>query len=379
MPYDIRRLQGFAGALLAVVVGLVCHGLVLRATLGQMGPWITLRNQSFNVVTSPEGALKRVLGLKRDLGAGIRPAPGERLGILIGSSTLRQGIDPAILDAEVGQSYRWTNVYTVAHAHEITLVIRAMFQFGVKPGAVGLVVNPAILVADGDREAERGWYDPGPFLQYLKNRKLALARGELVSLTMVPWHLAFPYRGQVFTMVDRGLFQAKLSMLEGIGQGLKALAAPEADPWLNPYPPDLGEGNPDPAQVGNANVLKYIGIKGWYDPESYRTDGPNFASLKELFRTAHEHKAKTFIVFVPESSSYRARLPNTATDHFKGALTDALGEAAPMIFDFRESAPDEDFTDVNHLNPTGREHLSHRLAETLKRSLGEGAVVRPNP
>jgi hypothetical protein len=378
MPYDIRRLRGFAAALLAVVAGLACHGLILRATLGQTGPWIALRNQSFNVVTSPENTFKRVLGLKRDLNLGIKPASGERLGILIGSSTLRQGVAPAILDAEVGGGYRWTNVYA-GLAHEAALVVGAMFQAGVKPGAIGLVVNPGILVADGDREAERGWYDPGSFLQHLKDRKFEMARSELVSLTMVPWHLAFPYRGQVFTLVDRWLFQAKLDMLKSLGQSLEALAAPEADPWLNPSPPDMGHGPPDPNQVGNAKVLRYIGVKGWYEPESYRTDGPNFASLMELFRTAHQHNARTFIVFVPESSSYRARLPKSAADHFKGALTDALEEAAPMIFDFRESAPDEDFDDVNHLNSAGREHLSHRLAEALKRAFGEGVVGRPNP
>jgi hypothetical protein len=35
---------------------------------------------------------------------------------------------------------------------------------------------------------------------------------------------------------------------------------------------------------------------------------------------------------------------------------------------------DEEFTDVNHLGFSGREHLSHRLARDLGRSLGEGSV-----
>jgi hypothetical protein len=373
MPYDVRRLRGFAAALLAVLAGLACHGLALRATLGRMGPWIELRGQTFNISTSPENALRRVVGIRRDLTSGTRPASGERLGIMIGSSTLKQGVDPAILDAEAGGGYRWTNVHC-GQAFEDLLVVRAMYRSGLKPAALGLVTNPGLLVADSHREAERGWYDPGPFLGYLKARQLQMAREELVALTMAPWNLAFPYRGRVFTLADRGLFVAKSRMLEALGQGPEALVAPEPDPWLNPFPADAGQGTPE----GNEKVLKFIGIKGWYDPANYRADGPNFDALVEIFRTAHEEGTRTFLVFVPESSTYRAKLPPTAADHFEKTLTLALGDAAPAIFDFREAAPEEDFADVNHLNASGREHFSHRVADALRRLLvGEGG--RPGP
>ena len=371
MPYDIRRLGGVAAVLLSVAACLAGYGLILRSTLGRAGPWIMLRQQTFNVGSSPEKTFPRLLGIKRDLAA--RKGPEERLGILLGSSTLRQGVDPSILNSEVDGGYRWTSLNFSAYAHETALVNRTMFEAGVKPEVVVLVGNPGILVADSDLVAERGWYDPAPFLDYLKRRKIELARQELVTLTMVPWNLAFPYRGKVFTLVDRELFLAKLRMLKALGQGIEALSAPEADPWLNEYPPGLSQTSAE----GNANILKYIGIKGWYDPSNYRADGPNFAHFVEFFRLAHENKARSFVVFVPESSTGRARLPASATDHFTHTLAEALGEAAPVILDFREAAPDEDFIDVNHLSPEGREHFSHRLAEALKESLAKGGRTKP--
>lgn len=114
MPYDIRRLGGFAAALLAVVVGMACYGLVLQATLGRTGPWITLRGQTFNVASAPTSSIMRVLGIKRDLNSGVHVVPGERLGVLVGASTLRQGIDPAVVEADVDQGYRWTSIFTAA-------------------------------------------------------------------------------------------------------------------------------------------------------------------------------------------------------------------------------------------------------------------------
>ena len=375
MFYDVRRLRGVSLALSAVVLGLAGYGLILQGTLGRMAPWFALRAQTFNVESSPGNGFKRVLGIKRDLDSGTRVGRDDRLGILIGSSTLVQGVDPSILDAEAGGGYRWTNIKVSGQAHEFALLNETMYRMGVKPEALALVVNPAILVADGDREAEAGWYDPKPLVGYLKARKIELARSELVSLTMVPWHLAFPYRGQVFTLVDRQLFLAKLRMLGALGQGVEALSAPEADPWLNDYPPGLAPGTPE----RNERVLKFIGIKGWYEPSSYRTDGPNFAHLRDFFRTAHEHKTRTFLVLVPESSGYRARLPGSAADHLERTLVDALGDAAPVVLDFREAAPDDDFIDVNHLSPRGREHLSHRLAGAMKSVLEPGAGGTSKP
>jgi hypothetical protein len=372
LPYDIRRLSGVAAVLLAVTVCLAGYGLILQSTIGRASSWITLRSQTFNVALSQEKVFQRLLGLKRELGTD-RNASEGRLGLLFGASTLKQGVDPSILNVEVGGGYRWTQINVSGQAHETALVNRLTFEIGLKPKVVVLVVNPGILVADANLLAERGWYDPGLFLEYVKRRKIDSARAELATLTMVPWNLAFPYRGRVFTLVDRELFHAKLRMLKALGQGIEALATPEADPWLNEYPEGLIQAKP----AGNESILKFIGYKGWFDPANYRADGPNFALLTEFFRLAHENQAKTFLVFVPESSMCRAKLPASAIDHFTHTLAETLDEAAPVIFDYREAAPDQDFIDVNHLSPEGRAHFSPRLAAAMRQSLGTGGPPKP--
>jgi hypothetical protein len=71
-------------------------------------------------------------------------------------------------------------------------------------------------------------------------------------------------------------------------------------------------------------------------------------------------------VLAAESSAYRAKLPRDNAFHLMNTLPIVLGEAAPIVLDFRASAADEDFADVNHLSPAGKARMTERLAKALK-------------
>jgi hypothetical protein len=105
---------------------------------------------------------------------------------------------------------------------------------------------------------------------------------------------------------------------------------------------------------------------GWFDVSNYRSDGPTFKALAEFCRLAHANGTRTFIALVPERSDYRAKLPPNNAFHLTHTLRDFLGEAAPTVLDFRSSAPDDDFRNVNHLNAKGRARMTNRLSQALK-------------
>jgi hypothetical protein len=106
--------------------------------------------------------------------------------------------------------------------------------------------------------------------------------------------------------------------------------------------------------------------RGWLDPTLYGSDGRTFRSLVELFRIIHANGTKGFLVVAPESSNHRAIVPPTEAFHLTHTLPQVLGEAAPVVLDFRVTAPDEDFRDYIHLTEAGRARMTERLAKALK-------------
>ncbi len=191
---------------------------------------------------------------------------------------------------------------------------------------------------------------------------------------MVPWHLAFPHRGHIFTAFDRLLYDAKVRMFqEGGGSGLEFLFSPTRDPWIDPYPvqPKLGG---ETAETNSQFIIDYVGRKGWFDADRYRDDTPNFELICELFRIAHAQGTRCFLVIYPESSRIRKLMPSNAGEPLLRGLPRALGPAAPVILDYREAMPDDAFEDLNHLSFEGRKVMTRRLARDLRGVLLEGSM-----
>ena len=372
MIYDLSRARGLLTALSAVAAVMMAYSLILHATLGRAATWLHDRGQAFMVPNSIEVGARRVLGIRRERDSSMVD-PRSHLGLLIGPSVLQQGIDPAILTTELGEDYRWANLRCSAPAHENNLLTKVIYQSGLRPDALIVVCNPGILVADLDTRADRPRPDLEGLRDDLAHRRLERVRADLIDLTFVPWNFAFPSRGQIFTLVDRFLFFTKLRMFQSRGWGVESLYAPDPRPWVEDYP---GSAPPD-AEV-DRSIMQFIGIKGWLDPAQYRSDGPTFALLRELFEITHAHGTRSFILLVPESSPYRAKLPPNRAEHLTTTLSRVLGDAAPVILDYREVAPDEDFINVNHLNPQGRINLTRRLARDLRSYLkkSDGSQAR---
>jgi hypothetical protein len=91
---------------------------------------------------------------------------------------------------------------------------------------------------------------------------------------------------------------------------------------------------------------------------------------------AHAHHTRGFVVLIPESSTYRAKLPPDAAYHLTHTLPKVLGEAAPVVLDYRSVASDDEFYNINHLSSQGRIRMTKRLADALKPYLGSTDSLR---
>jgi hypothetical protein len=364
MILDFRQYREPAVVLIATAIALGCYGLLINAAFGRHDRWLLERDHSVLGLPPIEIGARRILGIVRDRA----DSPGQadyQLGVLVGASTLECGVDPDSLSSQLGGRYRWSNLVVAGYPTEYNTIVRLMYRHGVNPAAMVVVMNPSTLLPGASFEEERPRYDPALLRQHLTGFRLGHIKNDLVAMTLAPWNLSFPYRGQVFTLVDRSFLAAKLSVLDWLGMGLGGLYAPDPNPWYEDGGIELRYG-PATTEEAKQEFLKGLENKGWFDPTRYRADGPNFALLLDIFRLAHAHGTRTFIAFVPESKRFRDRLPPESEYHLTHTLRKSLGPAAPVFLDFRTIAAEDQFHDPSHVNRAGKEHLTRSLAGALK-------------
>lgn len=369
MILDLGRMRGPIVVLIAVAIALGCYGTLVNVVFGRHNRWLNERDNTSMDPTSIELGARRALGLVRERGAHGTNA-SERLGVLVGASVLKTGINPTLLTSEIGCGYRWANLVTSGYPFDFNLMIKYMYRCGLSPDALVLVMNPSALAPRTNHREERVWYDPGILVEHAIKLEVAQARQDVTEISLVPWKLAFPYRGHVSGLVGRSLFEAKLRMLDTLGLGLAGLYAPAPYPWDE----DQAK-HRSPPLTTDATKRGYLGKLrnfGWFDPDRYRSDGPNFAFLVEIFRLTHVRGTRSFMVFVPESRLYRANVPQDYDLQLKHTLRETLGPAAPIVLDFREFLPDEEFHDVVHVTEVGLAHFTRGLADSLKPYLRNG-------
>jgi len=362
MIYDLRRIRGIAVILFAAAAIMAVYGQILHAALRPADGWLRKQRQDPEATTKFRlgTGFERMLALASPSVA--QPLqPDQRLGLLIGPSVLWAGIDPYQLGAELGGPHRWANILSSKYAEDYLFMTELIYSHGLRPDVLILVANPGTIVTVIDEAEARGWYDPRLLIHHLVHRQFREIAPDAVEISYVPFRITFPYRAQINTLIDRSLFKAKLRLFQAWGSGLKSLFVPDPDPWRETRVLHLLEG-----PAGDQRILKGITKAGWFDRAKYRADSRDFQLLAETFQLARANGTQTLLVLPAESSAYRAKLPPDNAFHLMHTLVSVLGDAAPVVIDFRASFADEDFLDVNHLSPAGKVRMTGRLAKALK-------------
>ena len=372
MILDFSRARGPLIAVIATAIGLGCYGAIINAALGRHNKWLIECELSS---TDPDSIELGQEGLSASY-ASARPLaqlPANGWEYSIGASVLKTGINPILLTSEIGAGYRWANLLTTGYPYDFYLMTRFIYRDGLNPDALILLMNPNALAPRADFQEQLAYYDPAILVKHVINHEVDLVKKDLIAISLVPWKLAFPYRGHVSSLVGRSLFAAKLWMLDSMGMGLEGLYAPVPNPWIEDHAKIVSR--PLTTDETKRGYLRKLENLGWFDPDRYRSDGPNFAYLVEIFRLTHARGTKSFIVFAPESSLFRANLPQDDDYHITDTLRETLGPAPPIVLDFGDFAPDEEFHDLVHLNEVGLSHFTRGLADRLKPYLESGNAV----
>jgi hypothetical protein len=155
------------------------------------------------------------------------------------------------------------------------------------------------------------------------------------------------------------LTPVRLALLTSLGQ-TAAAAFPPVTP--EEYAPRL-QGVVD--EEGLKYAIESSGDRGAFDPDLYSTDLDTYHSVEVIVRLADAAECKVVIVLMPESSSYRALMPEIAIQSFRQFVRESLADKQPRVVDLREAIPDRDFADAYHVNAEGRRKLTESLARQL--------------
>ncbi len=361
--FDPRRLRGALAALLVVMLAVIAGGLPLSPVVAGHPRWLPDSDSLCDVVGFKSN-LNRIGGVLRELRERGESPGGQRLGILIGSSSLEWGVDPALMPAMGGsRPMRWLSLSGVGasiedNARMADLALRA----GLRPELTLICIGPApmstrINVLD----------DPiSPDLAALREHVAAhhpmLAKEDLESFLLVPLNRLLPNRSRIGRWSRLVLFDARLALFAALGYNLDSLGPPMDDPWS--ATPGWAKGDHMPDWI-NDNQFAGLSKAHIFEAESYSADSANCRHLVEYVRMLRGAGSEVVILLVPEAERRRIVTPPEFLATLREALRRAFGPDAPPVLDFRDAMPPSALLDLSHLNPGGRAAFTERLGRAL--------------
>lgn len=356
---DPRRLGGIAAAL-AVVAGWLLASRALVAAGAPLYP-IVVRNDW----VAGEKMFLPYLGGQI---VGVRQA-GEKvgpIGVLLGSSYQTYAIDVDALEAAVRPPQKWLRLtHFGGTTTELERVGRMlMVDAGIRPKTLVITLSLKLLVRS-DAYINDQLDDERFAADALKYQKASM--GLQVLAARLEWFVGsglrrlFPDRTRVSYRLMALLLRARTALLLQLaGRGPIPVYSPVKEIWVD-EPRVFDHPGSIAGQIAFATGL------GHFVPENYSPGNAAARSLVGLVRMAHSVGADVAIVSIPVHSSYRRLMPAEARRTLAELIAEASTSGPVRFIDLEAFAPDEWFFDLLHLNATGREHFTPKLAEELNR------------
>jgi hypothetical protein len=361
--FDLARLRGTALALASVALGLGISAAALRWATDRRPGWFPSIPSKMDV-----GALERIGGRVARAARDVRGDPrlGERLGVVLGSSTMQSALQPELLTVEGGAgAVRWLNLCGPdAGLVDLERVARLLERAGVRPSIALVGINLGMLADPGDLLSDAMLADPAPpaWAQLSRARppasgpdRLARSLGRLAE-DAGGW--LRPNLTKLHYLKDLAAFEWRVAAAPAVG--IEAAFAPASDYWT----PPAAWADPATDEFRAWQVREYT-RKGWFAADAYSPDGPNVRALADLLIRLRRLGARVVLVLLPEPTGLRERVPAEARRRLSTLIASLPAADAPEVLDLREAVGDRDLTDLVHPGPLGREAVIRRVARLL--------------
>jgi hypothetical protein len=381
------RFRGVAATLAAVALAIAVFGLVAQRTArglaGAMADGDSTMEGGEEIVVGG-----RIAGALAELRRGKARADAE-IGVILGPSAVGMDFDPTQLEAAADPALpsRWLSLYANgANASDIHGLAELLIGSGLKVKLLVLCLHPTLIARSDHYLSDRTEPDARPFWIEVEAGHLSSAKDQLSALMLVPLNRVFRERTRIGHEARVLISFAKRRMFAAIGLGADSLFAAVRDPWtVQLLIPD--EDNAREVAKGGRRVaarelrdgpmrelpLGDVKDKGWYNRGSYSSTGANARDLVATIRDARSHRIEVVLLFLPERSDFRSRVPSDAMTCLREALELGFGAEIPLAIDLRDAVPDDQFHDLVHLKAEARSLTTRRLIERLRARRGDSA------
>jgi hypothetical protein len=156
------------------------------------------------------------------------------------------------------------------------------------------------------------------------------------------------------------LLNAKVKIVHAMGARMEN---PTTDPWREMIHLEAPERAT--AATFHDQLVSY-GNRKLFDPATY--DLPiarqQLGTLTQLIGELQARGATVVVMLMPEYSELRQRVPPIALERLRASLRQ-LGNNTPAVVNFRDALSDDDFSDISHVNVSGRADFSRLMAAKI--------------
>lgn len=351
-----NRLCIIAGGLVPVIMVLIALNLGLSLVFGPT-PTLLARAE----LVDPDAVrliAARIAAVETPLGD--ETASERRLAVVLGLSTARDGIDPALFQRASGDRYRLLNLAGSGGSFsELSAYSKPLSDSRLLPGVVILGVHPSWLAGRKlstsikatlpSAPGEVTWaasYDYGRQLQAWAVQRI--------------WILA--NRVAVHAELRRAMYWLRNRIFDLVNPRLgKTVPGAQVAPWTVKHQYN-GDTQASPEFL--AVQLREFTASGWFETSSFDLPSYEAQVLYELLQSLKVLSPKVLLVLMPESVAFRSRVPANAVDTVTRIAQGV--DKSIAILDLRDSLSEPAFWDLAHLNSVGRQQFSALLGRQLR-------------
>ena len=278
---------------------------------------------------------------------GRRPVD-ERIGILIGSSSLMLGIDGETLTEQSGIPIRWLELCAGgANADDLTRLFRLVLWSDLKPECIILGLHPDMLAETTDclgPDGDEIYLVLDSLSRHASSGLLGESLADIEAVIAAYTDLAFPSRTLVNYRLRSAIYEAKCRVFRAVGMRIDAMFAPGHGVWAVPGPSKRN---------GPLRFRQGYFKNGRYDSRSYAPDNPNSRSLASLIDEAARRGIRLLVLITPATRTDKEMQPPQAERCLQAVLMRQRGTDPPVL-NLRSEFDDNSFGDLFHLSAEGR-------------------------
>ena len=331
------KLRPLGQVLLAVMLAMFVLNLLLILFVGQLP-------QQMRKHLNPQDRADIVERIRVVEGLQSLPSKAaEKLVVLIGFSTAREGVDPQIFDRTGAGGTRLLNVAGSGGSFfELSWYYDAVLTDSrLRPDTLILAIHPCWLAGRSETE-------PIPTLGLLENSEKYLVTW------MRQWIWILEYRAQIHSLLNEKLGALRNTIQVGVAYQPRS---------TNPWRTKQMYAGARATDYAMATQLQKWSIFGWFNPSSYGLDTVEAQTFIKFLKNTKGIAANTVIVLMPESQTMRSLVPPVAYQTIL-QVTESAAPNVPVL-DLRDAMPEAAFFDHAHLNANGRAQFSKLLSEWI--------------